>query len=191
MEAPRLTPPNPALTDGTITLRLWDPADIEQVTEACQDPDIQRFLPVPRPYRRIDALAYVERTHRQWWEGSKAAFAIVPADRPAEVLGAINLAVAGSTGNAAYWVAPGARGRSVAASALGLLTRWAFEVVGLAVIILEIDPTNMASQGVARAAGYHEAGHLDVNTATGERDHLIWSRLAFDDELRRSGALTR
>ncbi len=38
------------LTDGVVTLRAWAPGDAPAVFAACQDPEIQRFLPVPRPY---------------------------------------------------------------------------------------------------------------------------------------------
>lgn len=173
--------PPALLSDGTIGLRNWRDADAEQVDAACRDPDIARFIPIPQPYGYADAVAYIERTRRQWADGTKAAFAIVAVDDPALVLGAINLAIAGSTGNAAYWLAPWARGCGAASRALRLLTHWAFHDLGLGVVILEIHPANVASQHVADAAGYHRAGHLAVNTATGERDHLIYSKLAPDE----------
>ena len=175
-----LVPPDPALTDGVVSLRPFGEADIEQILAACRDEEIQRFLPIPRPYERSDAEAYVARTKRQWAEGWKAAFAIVPAEDPERVLGAINLAIAESVANSGYWVAPDARGLGVATRALHLLSTWAMETVGLGVILLEIRPENEASIAVARAAGFHEAGRLDVNIETGKTGGLIFSRLASD-----------
>lgn len=175
---PSFAPPDPALTDGVIMLRPWLDSDIDQVNIACQDPDISRFIPIPRPYGRSDAEDYVARTRRQWREGTKAAFAITDASAPTVVFGAVNLAVAGRTGNAAYWIAAGARRRGIAERALRLLVSWAFDALGLGVVILEIHPENVASQHVANAAGFNAAGHLEMNTDNGPRDHLIYSRLA-------------
>ncbi len=52
--------------------------------------------------------------------------------------------------------------------------------MGLGVVILEIREENTSSISVAEAAGFHRAGRLDVNTATGKRGGLIFSRLAAD-----------
>lgn len=175
-----LHPPDPPLTDGVIVLRPFTDADVEQIWSACQDPQIQRFIPVPRPYERADAEAYVRRTQRQWAEGTKAAFAIADADDPTVLLGAINVAINGAVGNSGYWVIPTGRGRGIASRALRLLTDWAFSSLGLGVILLEIRPENAASIAVARRAGYHHAGEIDVNLHTGEKDGLIFSRLATD-----------
>ncbi len=173
-----LEPPDPPLTDGVIVLRPFVPGDADAIYRACQDPEIQRFIPVPRPYRREDAEAYVERTQRQWADGSKAAFAIADAADPDVVLGAINVAISGAVGNSGYWVAPTARGRSVARRALRLLTEWALGPLGLGVVLLEIRPENERSIRVAEACGYHRAGRIDVNTETGKKGGLIYTRLA-------------
>ena len=176
-----LVPPDPPLSDGVIRLRRFDVGDVDQIADACADPSIQRFLPLPHPYGRLDAEAYIARTVVDWAEGTKAAFAIVGDDDPNELLGAINVAVAGAVGNSGYWIAPAARRRGVATRALTMLTRWAMAELELGVVILEIRPENEASQAVARAAGFHEAGRLDVNTATGKTGGLIFSRIAGTD----------
>ncbi len=172
--------PDPPLSDGVVALRSWLAADIDQLVEACADPVIHQFIPIPDPYTRADAEAYVARTQRQWADGSKAAFAIVAADDPARLLGAINVAVFETVGNSAYWVAPWARRQGVATRALQLVTRWAEPTLGLGVILLEIRPENVASMAVARAAGYHDAGRVDVNTATGKKGGRIFTRLIAD-----------
>lgn len=176
-----LESPDPPLSDDVIRLRPLVEQDIGPIAAACQDERIQRFIPVPRPYHRADAAAYVARTAREWVEGTKAAFAIVAVDDPTgELLGVINLAIAGSAGNSGYWVAPGCRGLGLARRALELVTSWAFATLGLGVVILEIREENTSSISVAEAAGFHRAGRLDVNTATGKRGGLIFSRLAAD-----------
>ena len=49
------------LTDGIITLRPPDEADIDAIYQACQDPEIQRWTGVPSPYHREHAIAYLQR----------------------------------------------------------------------------------------------------------------------------------
>ena len=177
---PALAVPAPPLSDAVVSLRTWRDDDVDALVVACQDPATQRFIPIPRPYRREDAVGYVARTARQWADGSKAAFAIVDATDPDVLWGAINIALSSTTGNTAYWIVPAVRGHGVAERALELLTGWAFGTLQLAVILLEIRPENEASQHVARAAGFHLAGRLDVNDVTGDRDSLIFARLAAD-----------
>jgi RimJ/RimL family protein N-acetyltransferase len=181
-DAPTTGLDRPNLSDGVVVLRPFRDDDADQIRRACQDPDIGRYIPIPRPYGQRDAVAYIARTRRQWDDGTTAAFAIADATDPTTVLGAINLAIAGSVGNAAYWIASPVRGIGLAHRALALLTEWALGTLDLGAVILEIHPTNAASQRVALAAGFHRAGTLDLNDATGERDHLIYSRLAASTE---------
>ena len=180
--ARRLAVPGVALDDGVVRLRVFDEADVEQITVACQDETLQRFIPIPYPYEPIDAERYVARTKRQWASGEKAAFAVVGPEDPTVLLGAVNLAVPGSTGTAAYWVVSSVRGLGVASRALRLLSNWAFDVLGLGVILLEIDPANEASKAVARSVGYHECGKLALGTGTRADTvtHLLYARLAAD-----------
>jgi RimJ/RimL family protein N-acetyltransferase len=175
-EVASLSIPAVPLSDGVICLRTWRDADAEAVAAACQDPMTQQYIPIPRPYGHADAVAYIERTRRQWDEGVKAAFAVADAADPSVLLGAINMALFGATGNAAYWVVPAMRNQGIAGRALGLITDWALPTIPLAVVILEIRPENVASQRVAVAAGYHPVGRLDVNEVTGDVGGLIYAR---------------
>lgn len=177
-----LAPPRPPLRDEVVVLRPWVDADAPQVHDACQDPRIQEYIPIPRPYAPGDADAYIARTRRQWASGEKAAFAIADADDAAIVLGAVSLALADRVGNAAYWVVPDVRGMGVATRALRLLTHWAMSTLGLGVVLLEIHHSNAASIRVAEGAGYHLVGQLEVPQATGTRTHLLYAHLAADPE---------
>lgn len=179
-----LVPPDPPLDDGVVALRPFVPGDAQALRDACQDPDIQRFLPLPTPYTEAVAEAYVARTERQWADGTTVAFAVVDAADHRHVLGAVNVAVVDAVGTTGYWVAPWARRRGVATRALRLLAGWALgppgQGAGLGVVLLEIRPENEASQRVARAAGFRCVGSIDLNATTGETDGLIFSRLASD-----------
>ena len=85
-------------------------------------------------------------------------------------------------GELAYVVAPFARGRGIATDALKLLTRWAFDQLGLQRLQLKADPDNAASQRVAEKAGYQREGLLRSSfVVRGRRsDSVLYSRLPTD-----------
>jgi RimJ/RimL family protein N-acetyltransferase len=168
------------LTDGVVTLRPISKGDIDQITLACQDLELQRYIPVPRPYHRSDAEAYVALSHDLWPSGRKYVFTVVAADDPQVLLGVISLTVAGRCGNAAYWLTPAARGRHTASRSLRLLAGWAFKTLLLAVILLEIHDTNEASKRVAVTSGFHHSGDIEVATDEGPKAALLYVRLASD-----------
>src|SRR5881397_2901615 len=86
-----LTPPDPPLSDGVVTLRPWREEDAGAVAEACRDPDIVRWLDqVPQPYSRADARDYIAATAQNWRQGTAASFAVTDA-ATGEVLGSISV----------------------------------------------------------------------------------------------------
>jgi ribosomal-protein-alanine N-acetyltransferase len=82
-------------------------------------------------------------------------------------------------GEIAYVVAPEARGRGVAGSAVRLLSEWAFAQLGVQRLHLSIHPDNAASLRVAGKAGYSYEGTLrSQKLIRGKRvDSTIWSLL--------------
>lgn len=149
------------VTAGSYTLRPWEPADVSWVYHACQDADIQRFTNVPKPYRPADAVALLDLSRQGRADGTAYAFAICRTDND-ELLGAIDLhdVAHRDRGYAGYWVASGARGEGIATIALGSLTHWGFERLGLREVRVHVAVTNLASRRVAERAGFGaEAGH--------------------------------
>lgn len=61
---------------------------------------------------------------------------------------------------AGYWVMPAARGRNMAARALGAVSDWMFTQVGLHRIVLSHSTNNPASCRVAAKAGYLHEGTM-------------------------------
>ena len=78
-------------------------------------------------------------------------------------------------------VAPTARGRGVATSAVRLLSKWAFTELGLERLQLSL-PANVASRRVAEKAGYHYEGTLrSTKVIRGSRvDSMVFSPLPGD-----------
>jgi RimJ/RimL family protein N-acetyltransferase len=164
------------VNDGVVTLRLWREDDVDAITAACQDPEIQHWIPmIPRPYRREHALAFV----RGEVEGIGPQQYAIEVD--GAVVGSIGMHVnRNRTGHIGYWCAVEARGRGVVTRALALLSRYGFEELGLQRCELITDPDNLASQRVAEKAGYRREGvlrsHLDHPDGR-RRDSVMFSLL--------------
>ncbi len=156
----KLTPPNPPLSDGIVVLRPYRAGDAPAVTIACQDPEIQRWIPIiPVPYTEADARRFILMTLQAWHDGTGYEFAIVDAatDR---FIGSIGLHLGPNPRLHAigYLVAPEARRRGVASRALRLVTKWGFEHIYIERLALWTLPGNVASQAVAENAGFRFEG---------------------------------
>jgi RimJ/RimL family protein N-acetyltransferase/nitrite reductase/ring-hydroxylating ferredoxin subunit len=156
----KLAPPNPPLSDGVVTLRAFRADDAPVVTVACQDPEIQRWIPIiPVPYTEADARRFILMTLQAWHDGTGYEFAIADAatDR---FIGSIGLHLGPNPRLHAvgYLVAPEARRRGVASRALRLVTRWGFEHIDIERLALWTLPGNVASQAVAEKAGFRFEG---------------------------------
>lgn len=173
----------PELSDGHLLLRPWRESDADWVHATCQDPDIQRWTRIPVPYERADAVEWVCATAPgQWAVGEGAGFAVADASSGA-LLASCGVVVRdddAGVAEAGYFVAPEARGRTVAARALRLLTAASFERWGLQRVELHIDPENDRSQAVAGRAGYVLEGVLRRRLRhRGElRDLAVYAALA-------------
>ncbi|GAC1610809.1 MAG: hypothetical protein NVS3B26_19700 [Mycobacteriales bacterium] len=163
----------PELGDGQIVLRPWRSDDADAVYEACQDEQIQRYTTVPVPYRREDAVHFVEVVGPgKYQTRAGAGFAVT--DRSSRQLlgacGLVTIDVDTQVGYAGYWVAPWSRGRKVACRALGVLTDWTLVQLGLPAVRLEIEPKNLASLATARLAGFvRVAGRSVQQTHRGQQ----------------------
>src|SRR5258708_36473386 len=109
---------------------------------------------MPERMDQRSAQEWIGRTEARWATGS-ARFAIVDAEAQEHLLGMVGMVTnpALVSGEAFYWVLPGHRGRGLAASALGLLAGWAFDVVGVERLCLLISPDNAPSAAVAGRCG--------------------------------------
>jgi RimJ/RimL family protein N-acetyltransferase len=155
---PAPQPPQPTLTDGVVTLRPWRPGDAQAVFEACQDPEIPRFVPIPQPYTLDDGRWFVTHSAEESATGPSAHFAIVdPAtDR---LLGAISRhGLAGHRAMFGYWLARDARGRGVATRALRLIVDWTAATTAIIRFELYTDVDNERSGRVALRAGFEPEG---------------------------------
>ncbi|RKN38076.1 GNAT family N-acetyltransferase [Micromonospora endolithica] len=151
------------IVEDGLLLRRWRATDADAVHRAGQDPDIQRWTNVPRPYLPEHARGFVAASSDQLRaEGGAAPFAVCDA-ATGDVLGSCGLVTldrAGRTGEIGYWTAPWARGRGVAVRATRAVTRWAFDALGLRQVIWRAETGNHAARLVALRAGFRVEGRL-------------------------------
>lgn len=177
--------PDPPLQSGNLILRRWCTEDAPALFTAFTDPDVLAFSwAAERAYTQDDAASFVHDTHAAQRAGRELQLAIVDAEGD-RIWGCASVhAVDHERGNAAvgYWLVGAARGRGLATTAVTLLSDWAFAVLGLHRLELTCAPDNLASQAVARRAGFQLEGLLRSHTPFkgARRDTLLHSLLPSD-----------
>ena len=161
------------LRDGDLMLRPFTLDDVPAITRACQDTEIQRWIPlIPRPYTEDDARAFVTA------EDLGHQFAIT---KDGELVGSIGMRVNRfGGGHIGYWCAREARGQGLTPRALRLVCRFGIEELGLGRLELVTDPDNMASQRVAEKVGFTREGVLRSHVLHPDgrrRDSVMFSLL--------------
>jgi RimJ/RimL family protein N-acetyltransferase len=172
---PRLDAP---LTDGAIALREWSQDDIPVVTPLLDEPVIARWTRVPSPYRRADAEEYLQRVNVRRRSGEELGLVIALGR---QLLGSVSLRVEWEhrRGELGYLVYAPARGRGIARRAVLLLSRYAFEHLGLCRLEILAASENAASCRVAETAGFTREGVLRsyIDSANGRADMVCFSLL--------------
>lgn len=138
IRVPAAQPSQDELVLSTPTL-----ADVDALTAACQDAEIQRWTTVPSPYTADDATAFVLDVVAPGWEaGRDLTWAIRDAGQggdqaasttadQASLLGVIDLLVRpDGRGTVGYWLAPEARGKGIMHRALSAVIDTAFDPAG-------------------------------------------------------------
>jgi RimJ/RimL family protein N-acetyltransferase len=136
--------------------------DIPAILLACQDPETQRWVPLPDPYTREDAEFFV-RSYAPHGLASRrfTVWALRDADTGA-FLGALEVRRDEAPGSASFgcWLAPWARGSGLMREALVAVCSYALDPDGLGFERLnwECLTGNAASRRLAEAAGFDFAG---------------------------------
>jgi RimJ/RimL family protein N-acetyltransferase len=164
------------LRTDNLLIRPWREADAPAVHAACQDPEIQHWIPlIPRPYSLEDARAFVADEiglgPYQW---------AIEAD--GGLVGSIGMRVdeESASGHIGYWCTREARGRGTVTRALRRVCRYGFDDLGLARLELIADPDNAASQRVAEKAGFRREAVLRSHMLHPDgrrRDSVLFSLL--------------
>jgi RimJ/RimL family protein N-acetyltransferase len=139
-----------------LVLRQPRSDDLGAVVEACQDPDIPRFIPfVPVPYGADDGRAFLNSVEHAWSESEERTFAVCGEDDVLIGAVAVRLREGGTVG---YWLSASARGQGLMTEAVRAVVRWARDECGIRQLFLWTHPENLASQAVAERVGFVRVG---------------------------------
>jgi RimJ/RimL family protein N-acetyltransferase len=175
------------LRTARLELSLPRPDDVDAIYEACQDPDIQRYTPVPSPYERQHAEAFVNRVPEDWEAGQHLTWVIREGETLVGTIGLYRIDGRG-TGELGYWIAPGSRGGGRLREAAEAVIDWGFSPTGTDLTRIEWRAVvgNVASARVARALGFRYEGTLRgalVNARKDRDDGWIAGLLRDDDRM--------
>ena len=149
------------LRTSRLELTLPRESDVDAIFEACQDPGIQRYTPVPVPYERTHAEAFIAQVPKDWEAGRNLTWVIREGD---ELVGTIGLYRLEGNGNGeiGFWMAPSARGGGRLDEASNAVMEWGYATDGLDLTRIEWRAVvgNVASARVARRLGFRFEGTL-------------------------------
>ncbi|MER7176484.1 GNAT family N-acetyltransferase [Streptomyces mesophilus] len=141
------------LSGRGLVLREWADADLPAMVRLFDEPEIARRSPLASPFDPDAAAAYLEMIRRTRATGERLHLAITTdGDTP---LGEVLLNR--SRGSMGYAVGAAHRGHRLALRAVQLMTEYAHRDLGLARVVLQIEPDNVASTAIAEAAGFRPA----------------------------------
>ena len=151
------TLPGPVpLSDGRLLLRLPEDRDVPEITRACQDETLARWVPVPVPYTAEHARDFVATRPDAWADGRTGEMTWTVTDATdGHLLAMVGLhARDAAMREIGYWTAPWARGQGVMTAAARLACRFGFDVLGLARIEWWAGVGNEGSKRVAEKLGF-------------------------------------
>lgn len=177
-----LDQPSYALPCG-LHLRPWEPYDAPALVAAYADPDVRHWNR-PDPLTEDRAVTRIARWRERWHTETSAVWALAPADGTPAVglIGLADIDLRGGSGEFMYWLLPAGRGAGATAESLSVLTRWAFEELGLHRLRITHSVSNPASCRVALKAGYPLEGTMRgaLLHADGWHDEHLHARLSTD-----------
>jgi RimJ/RimL family protein N-acetyltransferase len=143
--------PIPSLSDGRVILRPWGDEDLPTVIAAASDALVQRFR-YSVPSFEADARRWLEVLEPDRVAGRRLELAIAT---DVGAVGSISLTgTEQATAELRYWLLASARGHGLASAAVRLLTSWAMRDLGIARLVLNVEPENEPSRRLADRCGF-------------------------------------
>ncbi len=148
-----------------VVLRTWLPEDLDELLEACQDPEIYAWTTLPSPYLPEHAEQFLDSCALRWMHGL-ASFAILDGTRDdaaqSALLGSIGFVGLPESGvvEVGYWVSPQARNRGAATAATSVICDWALDALDFNRVEWQAYVGNDGSRRVAQRCGFTFEGTL-------------------------------
>jgi RimJ/RimL family protein N-acetyltransferase len=148
-----------------VVLGAVELSDVPWIFDACQDPQIQRWTTVPRPYLIEHAESFCNGegvTERIRWTIRDVAV-------NARGLGLISVhVITDGVAEIGYWVAPWARGEGVCTGAVGHVVDYLSGLEAASAVTAKVASTNIASQRVMIKSGFEAVGDTSEPLPDGE-----------------------
>jgi RimJ/RimL family protein N-acetyltransferase len=146
----------------------FEPADTQRVFDYCQDPEIQRWIPVPVPYRMEDAAVFTTSTTQKGWETSgfahlrEWAMRIPGRGGKPYLAGSIGLRPnpPGDSVEVGYLLAADCRGRGIGTDALTTVVTHAIRDLGMRRVYWQAVVGNWPSRRLAVRCGFKVEGTI-------------------------------
>lgn len=152
------------LSTSRLLLRPLEERDVDAVTEACRDPEILRWIPLPEPYERVHAEQFVLGVSALGWrDDTMYNFGVFTKDTGALVgsMGLVRMELLRAPERQAelgFWTAKEQRGRGYTVESGRAVTEWAFSALGVERLEWVAQVGNEGSLSVARRLGFVEEG---------------------------------
>ena len=159
-----LPPAGPVHLSGErIMLSAPTDADVDRITELCQEPAIAAWTTVPSPYARVDAETFVAGPAAEGWATGRSCTWAIRRRGADALVGMIALdAIHDGGAEIGYWLGPEARGTGLMSEAASLVLDFGFAApprgLGLVRVEWHAFAGNAASAAVARRAGFRFEG---------------------------------
>ncbi|EST22315.1 hypothetical protein N566_26715 [Streptomycetaceae bacterium MP113-05] len=148
------------LTTERLELRPLAGADTDAVAAACRDPEIARWIPVPDPYARRDAVEFIENVSTSGWrDDTMYNFGVFTREGGA-LVGSMGLVRLGELkgpkrqAELGFWTAKEHRGRGHTVEAARAVIGWAFSDLGVERMEWVATAGNVGSRAVAQRLGF-------------------------------------
>lgn len=151
--------PDVVLRTQRLVLRALREEDVDAIVAAVSDPVTQRWLPLPDPYTREDAMSWVREKAPATRAGGSGLIRAIEWD--GALAGVIDLKRTDwrhRETEIGYWAAPVTRAQGVMTEATVALSRWALTDAAFERVVLRIATGNKASVRVAEKAGFTYEG---------------------------------
>jgi RimJ/RimL family protein N-acetyltransferase len=174
------------LTDGVVALAPPTLADVERITDLCQDETVSRWTTIPTPYNRRDALFFIGQiVDTGWADATTATWGIRSAD-DSVLHGMVSIELGGD-GEIGFWMGRHARGRGWTTRASQLAVDAAF-AHGLDHVRWKAIVGNTASRRVAEKLGFRMDGTVRRLVEQRGSWHDGWIATLLPDDVRADGS---
>ncbi|WP_405691281.1 GNAT family N-acetyltransferase [Streptomyces sp. NBC_00057] len=149
-------PPSIRLSGDGILLREWAESDLPALVELYDDPEIDRWTPVPSPFDARAAREYLTKAREGREEERKKAQLVITTDgeQPRGEVLLFHSELDARDVELAYGVGSQHRRQGLASRAVKMMADYACRQLGARQVLLRIETGNSPSVAVARATGF-------------------------------------